>query len=212
MRRSYVIGLLAVALILALTAVMQAAGQPGVSLPEQQSGASHPAARDSDATKPEMESGATKRAHASHVWQVTDVIGMEVQGQDREKLGRIENLAIAQETGKIRYAVVSFGTTMGFGGKLLPVPWQALKLVLAAKASEAAPFSGVTLPGPVVLPSQATMTAPYCILNIDKDTLAKAPSFEKGQWPNFNDQKWITVIEQFYRPYIAKRTEGTSTR
>jgi hypothetical protein len=125
--------------------------------------------------------------------RATDLIGLEVRGQNNEKIGKVDNLAIDQ-TGQVRYAVVSFGGTMGIGAKMLPLPWQALTL-------ESMPR-----------PGERATTSPYCVLGIDKDTLAKAPSFESGQWPNFNDQKWVLSIGQFYRPYLAKRLGGSYTR
>ena len=112
-----------------------------------------------------------------------------VQGQDQERLGKIENLAIDQDTGKIRYAVVSFGGTLGFGGKLVPVPWHALTFVSTAR------------------PGEAAATVAYYVLSANKDALAKAPSFERGQWPDFSDQKWQGTIDQFFRPYMAKKVE-----
>ncbi|MEN6449561.1 MAG: PRC-barrel domain-containing protein [Thermoguttaceae bacterium] len=123
----------------------------------------------------------------------SDVMGLVVRDQNNEKLGKIDNLAIDQNTGRIRYVVVSFGSTLGFGGKLLPVPWQAVKTVSVAKAGE-----------------EGT-TESHCVLNISKEELAKAPGFQQGQWPDFSNQKWVTAIDQFYRPYVAKRP-GTYTR
>jgi sporulation protein YlmC with PRC-barrel domain len=210
MRETLLIGLLASVLVLAPSATMLAAGQPGKSSPEQPS--SSPAVMDSDTMKSVAEPSAAKHALAGRVWRITDLIGMEVQGQGRDKLGKIENLAIDQETGKIRYVIVSFETTMGFGGKLMPAPWQAFKFVSATTAGETVPMGGVSLSGQMSLPSPTTGTAPYCILNADKDALAKAPGFDRGRWPDFNDRKWITAIEQFYRSYVAKQTEGSITR
>jgi sporulation protein YlmC with PRC-barrel domain len=126
--------------------------------------------------------------------QASRLIGMEVRNDSQEKLGKIEDLAIDQNTGRVRYAVLSFGGVMGIGGKLLPMPWIALKTV-----SKAATTEGAT-------------TEMFCVLNVDKDALQKAPSFDKGQWPDFNNEKWVVTINDFYRPYIARQHGGATTR
>ena len=74
---------------------------------------------------------------------------------NQESLGKIDDLAIDQNTGEVRYVVLSFGGTMGIGGKLLPVPWIVLKTIAKPAVTE-----GVT---PEI----------YCVLNVDKDVLQK---------------------------------------
>ena len=45
-----------------------------------------------------------------------------------ETLGKIEDLMLDVETGRVAYAVLSFGGYMGMGDKLFAMPWQALHL------------------------------------------------------------------------------------
>jgi hypothetical protein len=45
-----------------------------------------------------------------------------------ESLGTIKKLMIEMSTGKIGYAVLSYGGFLGMGDRLFAVPWQALKL------------------------------------------------------------------------------------
>ncbi|MDX2266146.1 MAG: PRC-barrel domain-containing protein [Hyphomicrobiales bacterium] len=56
-----------------------------------------------------------------------DVHGAAVYGADRERIGQIDRLMIDALSGKISYAVVSFGGFLGFGHSHYPVPWPALK-------------------------------------------------------------------------------------
>ena len=140
-----------------------------------------------------MQHGQMHAGNAQYV-QVSRLIGMEVRNQNQEKLGKIEDLAINQNTGKVGYAVLSFGGTTGIGDKLLPMPWNALTLTSKPATTE------------------GTMPETYVVLNLNKDVLQKAPNFEKSQWPDFNNQKWVVAIDDFYRPYIAQQHGGTMTR
>ena len=36
------------------------------------------------------------------------------------------------------------------------------------------------------------------VLNVDKEKLAQAPGFEKGNWPDMANQEWGTPVHLFY--------------
>ncbi len=44
-----------------------------------------------------------------------------------DKVGHIEDLSIEKSTGKVRYALMSFGGFLGVGEKFHPLPWGVLK-------------------------------------------------------------------------------------
>ncbi len=52
------------------------------------------------------------------------VAGTDVFNTDLEKLGTIEDVMIDKPSGRIAYAVLSFGGFLGIGGKHHPLPWQ----------------------------------------------------------------------------------------
>ena len=54
--------------------------------------------------------------------------GDKVVNRQKEDLGKIEHLMIDLETGRIAYAVLSFGGFLGMGDKLFAIPWSALAL------------------------------------------------------------------------------------
>ena len=56
-----------------------------------------------------------------------DVEGVDVYGTDREKLGQIDHLMIDKVSGKISYAVMSFGGFFGLAHSHYPIPWHALR-------------------------------------------------------------------------------------
>jgi sporulation protein YlmC with PRC-barrel domain len=84
------------------------------------------------------------------------LIGNDVYNSANESLGSIKELMIEMSTGKISYAVLSFGGFLGVGDRLFAVPWQALKLDTTNKR-----FT----------------------LNASKEQLKNAPGFDKDHWP-----------------------------
>jgi PRC-barrel domain protein len=54
------------------------------------------------------------------------VEGTNVYRSSGEKIGRIERLMIDKITGKVAYAVMSFGGFLGLGEDYYPVPWSLL--------------------------------------------------------------------------------------
>jgi hypothetical protein len=55
------------------------------------------------------------------------VHGTAVYGADGEKIGSIERVMIEKISGKVSYAVLSFGGFLGFGDDYYPLPWPSLK-------------------------------------------------------------------------------------
>jgi len=54
------------------------------------------------------------------------VEGTAVYRADGSKVGRIERVMIEKVSGKVAYAVMSFGGFMGIGEDYYPLPWSAL--------------------------------------------------------------------------------------
>jgi sporulation protein YlmC with PRC-barrel domain len=99
------------------------------------------------------------------------LIGEDVYNQKDEDLGDIKEIMLDMNSGRIAYAVLSFGGLMGMGDKLFAVPWEALKL-----DTENERF----------------------ILNVDKDRLESAPGFDKDNWPDMADPTWQNTIHSYY--------------
>jgi sporulation protein YlmC with PRC-barrel domain len=94
-------------------------------------------------------------------------------GQD---IGRIEELMIDVTTGRVAYAVLSFGGFMGIGNKLFALPWSALTVDEAKKRF---------------------------VVNVTKEALEKMPGFDKDHWPSMADATWANEVHSYYgqRPY-----------
>jgi sporulation protein YlmC with PRC-barrel domain len=111
-----------------------------------------------------------------HLMGADTLIGNDVCNHKGESLGDIKEIMLDMRTGRIAYAVLSFGGFLGLGEKLFAVPWNALILDTTEKR-----FT----------------------LNVDKARLENAPGFDKDKWPNMSDQHWMKDIHAYYgiKPY-----------
>lgn len=113
----------------------------------------------------------TGKGPGPHLMGADTLMGEDVYNEQGEKLGDIKEFMIDMNTGKIAYAVLSYGGVMGIGDKLFAVPWQALRLDTVNKRF---------------------------VMNIAKDQLQNAPGFDKDDWPDMADPTWISGVESFY--------------
>ncbi len=58
---------------------------------------------------------------------MSGIIGSNVVNVKEEKLGKIDEVMLDVERGKIAYVVISFGGWLGTNNKLFAVPWDSLK-------------------------------------------------------------------------------------
>ena len=63
-----------------------------------------------------------------HVLSASTMMGDSVVNNKGEDLGRIEELMLDLQNGRIAYAVLSFGGFLGMGDKLFAIPWEGMKL------------------------------------------------------------------------------------
>jgi hypothetical protein len=76
-----------------------------------------------------MENAATTakpRAGVNPLIASDRVQGTSVRRPDGEKIGRIERVMIDKISGKVAYAVMSFGGLLGVGERYYTMPWQKL--------------------------------------------------------------------------------------
>jgi hypothetical protein len=55
------------------------------------------------------------------------VEGTAVYGADDRKIGNVQRIMIDKISGKVAYAVISFGGFLGMGEDYYPMPWRNLK-------------------------------------------------------------------------------------
>ena len=102
--------------------------------------------------------------------------GDPVRNSAGEDLGHIENIMIDIPSGRVVYAVLSFGGLLGIGDKLFAVPWDVLRI------------------------DEKAMIESF-VLDIDRKTLENAPGFSKDRWPNMADPAFAAAIHRHYRHY-----------
>ena len=136
------------------------------------------------ATSGAMESTVILSSCFSGVLSASNLIGHKVYNSQGENLGDIKDVMLDVDLGRVAYAVLSFGGFLSMGDKLA-IPFEAFRLDPANER---------------------------ILLNVPKDTLKKAPGFEKDKWPSTADRTWGTRIHEHYgfRPYWE--TERTATR
>jgi sporulation protein YlmC with PRC-barrel domain len=122
---------------------------------------------------PEIGKTGSKSAEGERInaFMVEKIIGSKVINGKGETLGKIENLVVDIDTGRIVYAVLDSGGFLGIGDKLFPVPWESL----------------------AALPSEGIF-----FLNRSKEQMQKAPAFDKKNLPDMADMHWGEGIFKHY--------------
>lgn len=70
---------------------------------------------------------ATNESEMGNLIGSDKVEGTAVYGIDRQKIGSIKRVMIDKVSGKVSYAILSFGGFLGIGDDYYPLPWQSLK-------------------------------------------------------------------------------------
>lgn len=97
--------------------------------------------------------------------------GNDVFNKQDEDLGDIKEIMLDVPTGRVAYAVLSYGGFLGMGDKLFAVPWNALTLDTVNKRF---------------------------VLDVSKERLKDAPGFDKDAWPDMADRSWMTDVHAYY--------------
>jgi sporulation protein YlmC with PRC-barrel domain len=113
-------------------------------------------------------------------------IGANVENPQGQNLGEIKDIVIDRASGRMAYAVVSFGGFLGMGEKLFAVPWGAFSQPKADKET--------------------------LVLDVDKERLKNAPGFDAHNWPQMASREWVTSLYSYYNvpPYWTAST-GAAT-
>jgi sporulation protein YlmC with PRC-barrel domain len=115
------------------------------------------------------------------VLSASTLAGDSVKNAAGEDLGKVDELMIDIPSGRVAYAVLSFGGFLRMGNKLFAVPWDALTVDEDRKCF---------------------------ILDLDKTKLENAPGFDKDNWPDMADVAWGSQIYSYYgrKPYWETET------
>ncbi|HJR54865.1 MAG TPA: PRC-barrel domain-containing protein [Gemmatimonadota bacterium] len=106
-----------------------------------------------------------------HTLSASTIIGDPVVNEYGEDLGKIEELMIDLDGGRVAYAVLSFGGLFGIGDKLFAVPLEAMQI-----DTENHRF----------------------VLDVDRERLEQAPGFDKDEWPDSADLDYRRAVFVYY--------------
>ena len=103
--------------------------------------------------------------------KASDVIGMTVKNYQNEKLGKVEDLAVDVESGRIVQVVLSTGGFLGIGDTLTAVPPGALHRDVAQNVLH---------------------------LDADKEKVKNSPPFEMSKWGECCDSNRLSAVYRHY--------------
>ena len=103
----------------------------------------------------------------------SSMIGDKILNNKGEHLGSIKDIMMDIRIGRVEYYVIEFGGFLGIGEKFFAIPFDRLEIDPEKKVFK---------------------------FNIDKETLNKAPGFDKHHWPETNEHKteYVTLSSNFW--------------
>lgn len=104
------------------------------------------------------------------------VKGTVVYNSSGDKLGTVEDVMIDKVSGKVAYAVMSFGGFLGIGEKYHPLPWSTLEYDTKQE--------GYRVP-------------------LSTEVLEKGPTYGVDEKIDLNDRRWGEQVHRYYNvdPY-----------
>jgi hyperosmotically inducible periplasmic protein len=146
----------AAASVLAFSALAQDTPNPKIDGPNP----THD--RATHALRPNRINGAAK---------ASDIIGRKVKNSHDEKLGKVEDLALDLESGRIVQVILATGGFLGIADTLTAVPPEAFQCDGADKVLR---------------------------LEADKEKLKAAPKFETSKWAEYSDTDHLSAVYRYY--------------
>ncbi|HEY5040879.1 MAG TPA: PRC-barrel domain-containing protein [Verrucomicrobiae bacterium] len=118
--------------------------------------------------------------------KASDIIGMTVKNYQHEKLGKVENLAVDVESGRIVQVIISSGGFLGMGKTLTPVPPGALHHEVGQKALH---------------------------LDASMEKFNAAPKCNTANWDEDTQSNRVSEVYGYYgqQPYFVDNQDGHGT-
>ena len=121
-------------------------------------------------------------------WLASTWIGRPVRNSAGATIGKIEDVIVNPDTGAVAFGILSSDGYLGIRDRYIAVPWNLLG------------FSA---------------NRDYVLLDVDKNVLESAPSFERTEWPDVTDTSWRSRVYGHYgypdpavvrdRPVVVER-------
>lgn len=92
--------------------------------------------------------------------RASDLMGKSVRNQQGKDLGKVEDVLVNVNSGRVQYTVLSFGGFLGMGDKLFAFPLDAF---------------------------DRSQQGDELVLNVSEERLKNAEGFDKDNWPNYRE-------------------------
>lgn len=102
------------------------------------------------------------------------VEGTPVYNADAEKLGTVDKLMIDKHSGRVSYAVMSFGGFLGLGESYHPLPWDALTYDVEKDGY---------------------------VISLTREQLEGGPRYDRDSEPDWADRATGRRIDEYYGVY-----------
>lgn len=109
--------------------------------------------------------------------RASTVIGAKAFNQKGEEMGKIDNLLMHPNSGKVAYATLDIGKYVGNEDQLTNVPWDLVR--------------------------QSKKDTPGFVVNAEKAKLHGGTYFDRNHWPDYGEMGWQTNTYGYYgyEPY-----------
>lgn len=99
------------------------------------------------------------------------LIGDPIRNPAGEQLGKLEEIVLFLDSGRVAYAVLSAGGVLGVGDRYFAVPWAMLSVDTEEHE---------------------------VVVDVEKDLIENSPGFDKDNWPGGEDSEWLTQLYSHY--------------
>lgn len=110
------------------------------------------------------------------IFSLSALKGSRVGNFAGEDLAKVDDFVVDLATGQLRYVIVSTGGFLGIHDKLRAIPWE----LFSVRASDH-----------------------EFLIDIEKQMLLDAPTFERAHWPDMSSQTWSDAVHAHFsqKPY-----------
>jgi sporulation protein YlmC with PRC-barrel domain len=112
-----------------------------------------------------------------HLLTASSIIGDKVENRQEQNIGKIKDIMINLNDGRIEYMVIEFGGFLGIGEKLFAVPFSKLRLNHKKENFE---------------------------LDVNKSVLEGAPGFDPTHWPETNSH--YLDVDTYWGSFVSPHT------
>lgn len=118
--------------------------------------------------------------------RASKIVGSKVENLQDQNLGKVEDLIVDLNAGRINQVIVSSGGFLGIGDSLSGVPPAAFRYDVKKESLR---------------------------LDATKESLTKAPHFKSDQWPDFSDPSYASGVYRAHRvePYFDTNRPADNT-